>query len=385
MNKTSAFLVVIVFLISGCTFQMQVLRPTPPTPEIPTPTAPVLAPTSTFIPTIPPFSPSPTPAPTGAQFFNARFTLDPNTSIYQNIFPANTKRIYAVWEYRNMRDGMVVRRDWYHNDKLWISREEPWEYAKYGASGTMRDISVYELDAGLPFGVYRFELYIDSQPQPIFGGVSWPTFTISPSEFRLQATSPNGSWTALVHDPTLLSVIDPNGNVQEMYSGKEIANLAWFPDSQHILFVDRDRSAEVIGTNRGIRDQLWILDLASGETHLLHESDSALGVVGGLVISPDGRYAVSTEGSGDADACFVSLQLMFFEMGGDFQSATVIRQEQFEGIPNVPDSTVYPVNAGTWQSGSQFAVSLKLTCVTDDSLAGLYLFDLSNRTVVLSR
>ena len=125
MNKTSAFLIVIVFSISGCTFQMEVLRPTPPTPEISTPTVLVSSPTSTLIPTIAPFFPSSTPAPTGAQFFNARFTVDPNTSMYQNIFPAKTKRIYAVWEYRNMRDGMIVRRDWYHNDKLWISREEP--------------------------------------------------------------------------------------------------------------------------------------------------------------------------------------------------------------------------------------------------------------------
>jgi hypothetical protein len=385
MNKIPAFLAAIVFLISGCTFQMEVLRPGPPTVEVSTPTALVPSPTSTLIPTVAPLFPSPTPVPAGAQFFNARFTLDPNTSRYQNIFPTKTKRIYAVWEYRNMRDGMVVRRDWYHNDKLWISREEPWDFAKYGANGTMRDISVYELDAGLPFGVYRFELYIDSKPQPIFGGVYWPTFTISPNEFRLQVASPNGSWTALVHDPTLLSVIDPNGNVREMYSGKEIANLVWFPDSQHLLFVDRDRSAEVIGTNRGIRDQLWILDLVSRETHLLHESDSVLGVVGGLVISPDGRYAVSTEGSGDVDACFVSLQLLFFERGGDFQSVTVIRQEQFGGLPNVPDSTVYPDNAGTWQSSSQFAVPLKVTCVTDDSLAGPYLFDLANRTAVLTR
>ena len=107
--------------------------------------------------------------------YMSRFTLDPNTSLFQNIFPAKTKRIYAVWEYRNMHDGLIVRRDWYHNDKLWISRQEPWDYAKYGASGTMRDISVYELDAGLPFGTYRFELYIDAQPQPILGGVKWGT------------------------------------------------------------------------------------------------------------------------------------------------------------------------------------------------------------------
>lgn len=385
MNKISVFLTAVVFLISGCTFQMEVLRPAPPTVAISTPTALIPSPTSTLIPTVAPLLPSPTPVPTGAQFFNARFTLDPNTSFYQNIFPAKTKRIYAVWEYRNMRAGMRVRRDWYHNDKLWISREEPWDYAKYGADGTLRDISVYELDAGLPFGTYRFEVYIDSQPQPIFGGVYWPTFTISPNEFRLQGTAPNGSWTALVHDPTLLSMIDPNGNVQNMYSGKEIANLAWLPDSQHLLFVDRDRSGQVPGTSRGIRDQLWILDLLNGETSLLYQSESALGVAAGLILSPDGGHIASTEGSGDGDACFMSLQVIFFEIAGDFQSVGVIRQNQFDGLPNVPDSSVYPAAAGTWQSGSQFAVPLKVTCVPDESLAGSYLFDLSTMTANLSR
>ena len=379
MKKMSAYLTTIVFLISGCTFQMEVLTPAPPTAEILTPTPPVVdAPTSTLIPTVPSLFASPTPVPAGAQFFNARFTLDPNTSLFQNIFPARTKRIYAVWEYRNMHDGMIVRRDWYHNDKLWISREESWDYAKYGASGTMRDISVYELDAGLPFGVYRLELYIDSQPQPIFGGIYWPTFTISPNAFRLQATSPNGSWTALVHDPTLLSVIDPNGNVQEMYLGKEIADLAWFPDSLHILFIDRDRSGQVPGTNRGLRDDLRVLDLTNGETYLLHKSESAFGVAGGLVISPDGRYVATTEGSGEGDACFMSMQLIFFELSGDFRSARMIHQRQFDGIPNVPDSTVYPVEAGAWQSGTEFSVPLNVTCVTDDSLAGTYLFDLGS-------
>ena len=283
-----------------------------------------------------------------------------------------------------MHDGLIVRRDWYDNDKLWISRQEPWDYAKYGASGTMRDISVYELDAGLPFGTYRFELYIDAQPQPILGGVYWPTFTVSPNEFRWQARSPNGSWTALVHDPTLLSVIDPNGNVQEMYSGKEIANLAWLPDSQHIVFLDRDRSGQVPATNRGIRDQLWILDLLNGKTYLLYQSESALGVEGGFIISPDGRYVGSTEGSGDGDACFRSLQLIFFEMAGDFQSVGVIQQKEFQGIPKLPDTTVYPVEAGTWQNSSQFTAPLKVTCVPDESLAGSYLFDLSSLTADLS-
>src|SRR6185436_1904786 len=101
MKNIIAFLMVIVFLLSGCTFNMEVLTPASPTAEISTPTPLVWPPTSTLIPTVAPLFLSPTPVPTDAQFFNAKFTLDPNTSLYQNIFPAKTKRIYGVWEYRN--------------------------------------------------------------------------------------------------------------------------------------------------------------------------------------------------------------------------------------------------------------------------------------------
>ena len=383
MKTKSAFLIAVVFLSSSCTFHMEVLRPASasPTADIPTPTTFIPSPTATLIPTIPPLLPSPTPAPATPQFFNARFTLDPNTTLYQNIFPAKTKRIYAVWEYRNMRDGIMIRRDWYYNNTLWITREEPWDYSKYGSSGTMRDISVYDLDAGLRPGSYRFELYIDLQPQPIFGGIYWPTFTISPNEFQLQSIAPDGSRIALVHDPTLLSVIDPNGNVEEMYSGTEIANLAWFPDSQHILFVDRDRSGEVPGTNRGLRDDLWILDVVNGGTYRLYKSETALGIVGGLVISPDGRYAASTGGSGYGDACFVDLQVKFFRIAADFQSTEVVEQSQFKGIPTIPDSSVYPAEGGAWQSTDEFAVPLRVACEPDESLSGQYVFDISSMTV----
>lgn len=382
MKRKSLFLIVVAFLSSGCTFHMEVFRPASPTADVLTPTTvvPSPSPTSTLIPTVPPLLPSPTLAPTAPQFFNAKFKLDPNTPLYQNIFPAKTKRIYAVWEYRNMRDGMMVRRDWYYNNTLWISREEPWDYSKYGPSGTMRDISVYDLDAGLLSGSYRFELYIDAQPQPIFGGIYWPTFTISPNEFRLQAISPDGSRIALVHNPTLLSVVDPNGNVQEMYEGTEIANLAWFPDSQHILFIDRDSSGQVPGTNRGVRDDLWILDVINAGTYRIYESESTLGLVGGFVISPDGGYAASTGGSGYGDACIVDLQIVFFRIAANFQSTEVMEQKQFEGLPSVPDSTVYPAEGGVWRSNNEFAVPLKVACPPDESLAGEYVFEMSGMT-----
>ena len=381
MKRIIAPLMIVAFLISGCTFQMQVLAPESPTPELQTPTEIVWQPTPTLIPTVESVFPTPTKVPTEPQFFNAKFTLGPNTSLFQNIFPAKTKQIYAVWEYRNMREGLVVRRDWYYNNALWISREEPWDFAKYGANGTMHDISVYELDSGLSSGHYHFELYIDSRPQPIFGGVYWPTFTISENEFSAQAVSPNGSWIALVHDPTLLSVVDPNGNVQEMYWGTEITNLAWLPDGKHLIFVDRDRSKQN-PAGMGILDDLWIINVETGQPLLLYQDNGPL--MKKLLISSvsDGTYLVAgVEGSGYADACLVDARVVIFEINQKFEASSRYVQEDFARIPTGQGMSVYPSDQGEWLNNTEFRVPLDFTCTTDTTLKGSYIFDMNNLSV----
>jgi hypothetical protein len=372
---------VVVFLISGCTFEMQVLTPESPTPEISTPTEIVSLSTPTLISTVESLFPTPTKAPTEPQFFNAKFTIDPSTSIYQNIFPAKTKRIYAVWEYRNMSEGMIVRRDWYHNNVLWITREEPWDFANYGASGTMRDISVYELESGLLSGSYRFELYIDSQPQPIYGGLDWPTFTISENEFSAQAVSPNGAWLAFVHNPPLLSIVGPSGTLQDMYAGTEITNLAWLPDSKHLLFVDRDRSQQN-PAGVGIFDDLWIINVETGQSLLLYQDNGPL--LKQLVFSPrsDGTYFVAAvEGSGYADACLVDARVVFFEINQEFEASSRYVQEDFTGIPTEPGMSVYPSDQGEWLNTGKFRAPLDFICTTDTTLKGFYIFDLDNMSV----
>ena len=57
------------------------------------------------------------------------------TSQNGRIFPAGTKQVYAVWNYMNMRAGMTVKREWYLNGQLWLTREEEWDFAKYGEHG----------------------------------------------------------------------------------------------------------------------------------------------------------------------------------------------------------------------------------------------------------
>lgn len=372
MKKTSALLVIAGYLLSACTFNVEVLTPEPPATETPTPTiAASITPISSA--TIPaPVTAIPTQVLPTPQFSNARFSIDPSNNIFQTTFPARTRQIYAVWDYQNMREGLNIRRDWYYNDVLWITREEPWDFSKYGANGTISNISVYELDVGLESGNYRLELYIDLQPQPIGEGV-WPQFTIAPSREATRVTSPNGQWVADVDDPKKLLLRDTGKNVRELFSGDEIVNLTWLPDSQHLLFANRDRTHQQGQTNFGIQDDLWIVEIISGETNLLYQDT---GFFGELVISPEGHYVASITGTGFGDACFVSSQLIFFEFASDFRSARTIKQEQFRGIPEARDSVVYPVEAGVWQNENKYLVNLTGTCNIDSNQMGAYVFDL---------
>jgi len=187
-------------------------------------------------------------------------------------------------------------------------------------------------------------------------------------------TSPNGQWVADADDPQKLLVRNTGRDVRQVFNGNEITNLAWLPDNQHIVFVDRDRSQQQVPTNLGIRDDLWIIDILSGESHLLYQNTVAFG---SFSFSPDGRYMASIEGSGFGDACFVDSRLIFFELASDFRIARLIKQDKFSGLSAVQDTVVYPVEEGTWQSETDYLVPLNGTCNFDPNLVGTYLFDLS--------
>ena len=381
MKNAVALIALIVVLLSGCTYDFEVLTSAAPTLETPTLTELAPSTTPTLTPTIEPRSSTPTTSATQPQFFGAQFTLDPSTSIYQTIFPAKTQKIYAVWEYRNMRAGLKVRRDWYHNDTLWISREERWDFSRYGAEGTMRDISVYDLVAGLSPGRYRFELYIDALPQPIFGGLSWPTFTITEGEVNVRESSPTGSWIALVHDLRILSIMDSKGNMQEMYRGVEITNLSWLPDDKHLIFVDRDRSKEN-PVGMGILDDIWVVNVETGQSTLLFEDNDEL--MRPFVVSAasaSGYYAASVEGSGFFDACFVDMKVVIFEINPGINVNSRVVQEDFAGLPGGQDMDVYPSGQGEWLSSGRFKIPLDFTCTMDATLKGSYIFDMGSLSV----
>lgn len=386
MKRLFVFLSLIVFLISGCSFDVHMVTPSPVEATSP-PVTPIVFPSAAPV-SISTDQPSIgfTPVPTDSLFYAAHAVLEPTDPAGRSAFPVGTQRIYVVWNYQNMHEGLTVKREWYLDGKLWLAREEPWDFAKYGDSGVMQDVSIYDMNIGLPSGVYQLQMYIDGLQQPIgadtmFGPELWLNFEVLPNGTITEAASPDFKWNAVVLNGNRLIVRDTTGTPTEFYTGLEIPHFLWFPDSKHLLFVNRDRSKQASNSNRGIRDQLWVADIARHEIVLLYESDSMIGLAG-ISISPSGNFVATSEGSGDGDACFLSLKVKFFELASDYQSIRVIDQGKFPGIPSVPDSSFYPTDAGMWQNNTEYVSPMKITCVTDESLAGMYVFDVANLKAV---
>lgn len=381
MKKIFVFLLVVVSLISGCSFNVDVMTPaleqgdaTPSTNIIASPIATISATAE-----LPPVGF--TPVSSDPVFYNASVSLDQSGAPARIAFPTGTKQVFAVWHYQNMRAGLTIKREWYLNGEPWLFREDLWDFEKYGADGIMPDISIYDLDAGLPSGLYELRVYINNVIQPIGvntagGPETFIIFEILREEFTTDVPAPNSQWSAGVSYGNRLVIRDATGAPTEIFAGREIPYVAWLPDSQHVLFVDRDRSQQQSGSPIGARDELWIADILSWEVHSLYKSETTLGSTGGLYPSPDGKYIAGIAGSGFGDACFLDSQVIFFEIADDYKSVKTIKQEQFLGIPRGADKVVYPVAVGTWESNTLYRVPLNSTCDTDPSLMGLYLFDL---------
>lgn len=384
MRTIIGWLLAIIFLISGCTFNVEVLTPGTPGPT-PIPTQSVPSPIATI--TVEPFSPTHAPIELTppALFYGAYVALDPVGSSAIS-FPEGTKQVYAIMNYQNMTQGMVVRREWYLDGTLWLMREEPWDFTKYGSSGTIRDISIYDWDYGLPNGVYQLRVFVDGVPQPIGvastgQGQNWLDFEITSADRLISAkSSPDSKWSVYLYNSNRLVLRDSNGTSTELYTGLEIPYFTWFGDSKHVLFVDRDRSEQITRTTIGIRDQLWLVDIPSGIKRRLYDSDTSFTGTAGPMPSFEGNYIAAIEGSNFFDACFVDKRMIFFEIASDFNSATVIKQQDFPGVPVFDDSTVYPKEDGGWQSGNVFRVQMDGTCYADQTKMGTYLFNVPNRT-----
>ncbi len=380
----------IVLFLSGCTFSFEVITPAAPVSDS------VLTPYGTEIPVTPVATNSPTAVPvadtlapptTEPIFFNGRAASTPDAVSTLPSFGPGTKRVYVIWDYQNMRAGMTVRREWYLNGQPWLTREEPWDFAKYGSTGTMRDVSIYDDVAGLQNGTYHMHVFIDNVVQPLGSMLGepideWVNFDIGANEADtfMGYGSPDGNWGVEVYGGTRIMLKNVNtGEYRQINIVQNVVYVTWFADSKHFLFVDR-YPADQPGLLILHWDHLWIVDVASGEALRVFKGDNSFAGHNGPVPSPNGKYIASMIGSDYGDGCFKDMQVIFFQVAPDFRSATFMYQQNFTGLPAFNESWIYPADDGYWENENVFRVTLDGTCNADRSKLGNFLFDLSNNT-----
>ena len=262
MVKQRIFLLsvtVIVFIalsqLACGTFQViiQDANSLPPIPQktIPSPTS------SPSAPNLNPTNNSPIPLPTETStnpWFSPQvsFYIDPDPKKSQRVFPSGTQQIFAIWDYSNMNSNSIVRREWYRDAVLILAQEDPWDYTRYGAQGTIADITIHDFENGLEKGLYSLRLYINGQEQTLYTLKDQASFRIIDVSIPKPLVSPDGSQTAFVADPRSL-IIQPNNDIQKkVFIGQEIAGLAWFPDNKNIIVSNRDRTKQDLnGTPEG--------------------------------------------------------------------------------------------------------------------------------------
>jgi hypothetical protein len=312
-----------------------------------------------------------------------RFAADPDAAAPQRFYVAGVNRVYAIWDYANMREGMAVKRVWTLNGRTWIEREDPWDTTQYGSNGTVKDVAVFEDNIGLQAGEYSLNLFIDGVRQTM--GETEPsaessTFWIFPPEVRDPVSSPDMRKTAYIRNGGRLFVEFPDGSAREMATTQEIASISWFPDNTNLLYAERDRSMQVVPTEDwGVTHKLWIINVETGERHILATSGENFHHP---QISSDGRYVAVLIGNTFGEGCFYSPSLSIIELNEELRRANVFTIRDFTGIPYLEEvkGGIYPndhTRPGVWEGRDKLLVSLWWLCLdTPDNPDGTYLLDL---------
>jgi Tol biopolymer transport system component len=317
------------------------------------------------------------------------FATSPEMTQSQSVFPYGTPQIFAIWSYSNMREGLIIRREWYLDEGMWLVHEEPWDFSEYGANGVIKDISIYDFDNGLEPGTYQLRLYIDGQEQPL-GNMevfSSAYFEVSGPGITSPIISPEFSMAAVVEPPgtLILQNVADDQYKRTILIVNEITSLAWYPDGTHIIYSVRDRSNQVPGSGtKGFVDELWIVNLANGQSYPLTDQfgqDTGRNLHDPYV-SPDGQFIAAIDGSGWVDACYVASKLWVKQVAFTDDRLVEI-YSYYQHSFNLPASSdsgeMYVERIIGWDSPTLLKAVLKWTC-TQENLDGIYLLDLSTLT-----
>jgi hypothetical protein len=304
------------------------------------------------------------------EFANLILTRYPYLRKSQIVFPKGTPYIYAVWDYKGMQEGMVVRLEWYRHGELWLEQEELWDFEKYGSSGTMFDISIYNFVDGIDPGLYVLDLYVDDVH--VIGSGYFQVWSRSYS-VKPQA-SPDGNYIARVEPPGMILLQKWGKKERELLTVDEIASLAWFPGSGHLLYVNVNRFAQDEFENMKLGFETWIVDIKTGDRKMIASTAHALRMG---KPSPGGRYVVGISGSGWADACNIDSYLIVLRLDRDHNRIATYRLEDFSGGGRDFSKDGWDIHPGNiqWVSRYQFTAELQAACLPPFD-AEVYIFDL---------
>jgi hypothetical protein len=355
------------------------------------------APLPTQVPSDPTYYPSPTaasetPEPTESaeeqsssatpttstpppEFTNLILTRYPYLRKSQVVFPKGTPFIYAVWDYAGMQEGMVLRREWYRHGELWLEREERWDFAKYGSSGTMFDISIYDFMDGLDPGTYVLDLYVDD----VQLATSWWFYVKERLYSVVPQASPDGTYLASVELPGTIVLQEWGRKAREFITVDEVASLAWFPGGEHLLYVNVNRFEQDELHNMMVGFETWVANIKTGERKII--ASTAEDFREGKP-SPGGRYVAGISGTGWGDACFYDSFLMVLKLDRDHNHIATYRLEAFGGeSEDLGWNTrrIHPRNI-QWVNRYQFTAELREHCLPSFD-TGVYLFDLKTMEV----
>jgi hypothetical protein len=332
-------------------------------------------------------TPKPSPQLPPPTFTNLRFAPEPDDSMARNFYAEGAPRIFALWDYSGMQEGMLVRRVWKRNNEEWIAREEPWAYNRYGGEGTVRDIYVFENEIGLEAGEYTLTLSINGIVQELSTNseaIDPTTFWVLETDITAPVASPDKSHTAFVRFGGNLLLEKPNGEIREIAQTQEIAAIAWFPDGANLLYVERDRSKQLEPFNNiGVTHKIFIVNIDTEEQNIIGTTGENFH---SPIISPTGVYISVLSGTQPQEGCFGSPGLAIIELDSEFRRQAVHVLGSFNGLEfsNNLSSTIILANENktrVWESDTQLLVNLEWLCKPpNQNPDGEYVLDLTNKT-----
>ena len=311
------------------------------------------------------------------QLSNLRFASS-GYGLPQSIFAPGTEEIFAIWEFANLSGEDVIRRVWNKNGFQWLVREDGWDVASYGSTGTIRDVSVFDFEgSGLEPGSYQLTLYLNEVAQ------AQAAFQILKERTLASSTETQVAW---VQDGNILMLDAFDGSQRELARANEIVELLWLPDARHVLYVDRQARPDPNGPPWP-QHTLWLVDTETGDQHQLSTFDENVHRIGLL---PGARYIRALPGSDFADACLMDRRLVFVELDENYQRVALHDFQEFDSVLVEKPYQFFPEDEGKWISDHEYEVNVTAYCLTSEmgsseedlALPGRYRFNLETMTAV---